>query len=68
MSRVVLLILTLDRYRVVNDHHNAVMAVADGVGHPNELDRPIRGCQMYLGADNCPLDRGHRRGVGGLND
>ena len=57
-----------DHDRGVGGRHSAVVAVVDGVGRPNELDRPVRGGHMYPGADDCPLGRVHRRGVGHLDD
>ena len=50
------------------DHHNTVMAAANGVGHANELSRQVRGDHKHPGADDCPLGRDHHRGVGHLND
>ena len=44
------------------------MAAADGVGHPNELSRQVGGDHKHPGVDDCPLGRGHHRGVGRLND
>ena len=54
--------------RGVDDRHNAVVAMADGVGRPHELSRPVRDGHMYHGADDYPLGRLHRRGMGCLDD
>ena len=54
--------------RGVDDCHHAVAAVADGVGRLNELDRPVHVGHIYHGADDYPIGRVHRRGVGHLDD
>ena len=54
--------------RAVDDCHNAVVAVADGVGRPDELYRPVHSDHMYPRANDCPLSRVHRHGVGRLDD
>ena len=45
-----------------------VVAAADGVYHPNELDSLVYGDHKHPRANDGPLGRDHRRDVGHLDD
>ena len=66
ISRVVSLILTL--ITIVVSMVIIARSWRRRMGCPNELDRPVRGGHMYPGADDCPLGRVHRCGLGRLDD
>ena len=55
------------RYRGVDDHHNTVVVVPDGVGRPHELNRPVRSSHLYPGADDRPLSCVYHHGMARLD-